>query len=73
MTKLTKEQQQDADIKKMKSDLKKQKNTIEKLEKRITSLLDQNKMNKKSKVSYIYLFLKIVTLTDVTLPCMIHF
>jgi len=44
MTKLTTEkheQQQDADIKKMKSDLKKQKNTLEKLEKRITSLLDK--------------------------------
>ena len=50
MTKLTNEQQQDADIKKIKSDLKKQKNTIEKLEKRITSLLDQNKLKKKSKV-----------------------
>jgi len=53
MTKLTNEQheqQQDANIKKMKSDLKKQKNTIEKLEKRITSLLDQNKLKKKSKV-----------------------
>ena len=49
MTKLTIEQhekQQDADIKRMKSDLKKQKNTIEKLEKRITSLLDKNKLKK---------------------------
>ncbi len=44
------EQQQDADIKKIKNDLKKQKNTIEKLEKRITSLIDQNKLKKKSKV-----------------------
>ena len=53
MTKLTNkqhEQQLDADIKKMKSDLKQQKNTIEKLEKRITSLLNQNKLKKKSKV-----------------------
>jgi len=50
MTKLTNEQQLDADIKKMKSDLKKQKNIIEKLEKRITSLLDQNKLKKKPKV-----------------------
>ena len=49
MTKLTNEQQQDVDIKRMKSDLKKQKNTIEKLEKKITSLLDQNKLKKKSK------------------------
>ena len=53
MAKLSNEQhekQRDMDIKKIKSDLKKQKNTIEKLEKRITSLLDQNKLKKKSKV-----------------------
>ena len=53
MTELTNEQheqQQDTDIKKMKNDLKKQKNTIEKLEKRITTLLDKNKLKKKSKI-----------------------
>ena len=50
MTKINTEQQQDADIKKMKNELKKHKNNIEKLEKKITSILDKNKLKKKSKV-----------------------
>jgi hypothetical protein len=52
MTELTNEQheqQLDAGIKKIKNDLKKQKNNIEKLDKRITTLLDKNKLKKKSK------------------------
>jgi predicted ribosome quality control (RQC) complex YloA/Tae2 family protein len=49
MVKLPSEQQ-DADIKKMKNELKKHKNNIEKLEKKITSILDKNKLKKKSKI-----------------------
>jgi len=49
MSELT-DKQQNENIKKMKKDLKQQKKTIEKLEKKISVLLDQNELKKKSKI-----------------------
>lgn len=47
MTTLTEEQQQNADIKKLKKDLKVQKSSIEKIEKRITTLVNKQKLKPK--------------------------
>lgn len=49
MVNLTDEQQNES-IERMKKELKQQKNTIDKLEKKINSLLDKNKLKKKTKI-----------------------
>ena len=43
------DEQQNESIEKMKKELQQQKNTIIKLEKKINSLLDKNKLKKKTK------------------------
>lgn len=47
MSKLTEEQQQNVDIKKLKKDLKEQKSSIEKIEKRIVTLVNKQKLKPK--------------------------
>ena len=47
MSKLTEEEQQNADIKKIKKDLKEQKSSIEKIEKRIATLVNKQKLKTK--------------------------
>ena len=43
-------EQQNESIEKLKKELKQQKNTIGKLEKKIDTLLDKNKLKKKTKI-----------------------
>ena len=47
MSKLTEEQQQNVDIKKLKKDLKEQKSSIEKIEKRIATIVNNHKLKPK--------------------------
>jgi len=49
MTDFTNEQQ-NASIEKLKKELKQHKNTLGKLEKKINTLLDKNKLKKKTKI-----------------------
>ncbi|PBO86066.1 MAG: hypothetical protein COA77_00590 [Thaumarchaeota archaeon] len=53
MTDLTNEQQNKS-IEKLKNELKQQKNTLSKLEKKINTLLDKNKLKKKTKTYFFF-------------------